>query len=160
DHASRISKLYRSYYSAYWQPRKPDLQGIDRQYIFQDLRYWRAIEGIVTALKGKYNSSPLKEMGGEQIQNRTYQIVPGDNGADNQVDAIINGTAKASEAFKKVIQECDEVYSRLNGYSKDFFDTNLRGPAHFMYRLNTTLWNLTRAYKAGYTNSNKQRNFI
>lgn len=160
DKADRISQLYRSYYMAYWQPRKADLPGIDRQYIFQDLRYWRAIEGIAKAINGKYNPNPLKEMGGEQIQNRTYQIVPADNGAENQVDAIINGTAKATADFRKVIQECDEVYNNLNGYSKDFFDTNLRGPAYFMYHLNTTLWNITRAYKEGSIDKSKQVDLV
>jgi len=156
DKADRISRLYRSYYNAYWQPRHAGFQEIDRQYIFQDLRYWRAIEGIAKAMKGTYDPNPLKEMGGEQVQNRTYQIVPADNGAANQVDAIINGTATASTAFRKVTQECDEVFNALNGTSKDFFDTNLRGPAYFMYHLNTTLWNLAQAYKEGSTDKNRR----
>jgi len=107
-------------------------------------------------MKGTYDPNPLKEMGGEQVQNRTYQIVPADNGAANQVDAIINGTATASTAFRKVTQECDEVFNALNGTSKDFFDTNLRGPAYFMYHLNTTLWNLAQAYKEGSTDKNRR----
>jgi len=162
DKADRISKLYRSYYTAYWQPRKVDFKEIDRQYIFQDLRYWRAIEGIATAIiKGKkYDPNPLKEMGGEQVPNRTYQIVAADNGATNQVDAIINGTAKAIANFKKVTQECDEVYNSLNGASKDFFDTNLRGPAYFMYHLNNTLYHTALAYKEGYTNKSKQAELL
>lgn len=162
DKADRISKLYRSYYTAYWQPRKVDFKEIDRQYIFQDLRYWRAIEGIATAIikDKKYDPNPLKEMGGEQVPNRTYQIVAADNGATSQVDAIINGTAKAIANFKKVTQECDDVYKGLNGASKDFFDTNLRGPAYFMYHLNNTLYHTALAYKEGYTNKSKQAELL
>ena len=48
--AERTAVLYRDFYNSYWMQKKPDLPGFDRQYVFQDMRYARALEQILPAL--------------------------------------------------------------------------------------------------------------
>jgi hypothetical protein len=38
SNAARIAAVWRSFYDAYWTQKKPDLPGLQRQYVFQDLR--------------------------------------------------------------------------------------------------------------------------
>ena len=148
DHADRAASLYRAYYDAFWQPRRPDLKQIDRQYVFQDLRYKNAIVAICGAFTKPFNPSPLRDLGGEQEKGRTFRIVPADNGAATQVDAIVNGTAASAAAFLKVAQDADAVYDTLAAEAKPFFNDNLRQPAHYMHGLNVCLLELSKAYVA------------
>jgi len=54
ENAERVAALYRDFYASYWTQKKPDLAGFDRQYVFQDMRYARALEQILAALpKGR-----------------------------------------------------------------------------------------------------------
>lgn len=47
EYADEIADLYKDYFYAYWTQRKPDFPGgMERQFIFQDQRYARAISYI------------------------------------------------------------------------------------------------------------------
>ena len=41
-HAAEIAALYREFYEAYWIPKESEFEGLERQFVFQDLRYARA----------------------------------------------------------------------------------------------------------------------
>ncbi|MGN6625588.1 MAG: glycosyl hydrolase 115 family protein, partial [Tepidisphaeraceae bacterium] len=146
EHAEKASKLYKSYYDAYWQQKRPDLEGFDRQYIFQDLRYKSAILAICREFGRRTDQAPLKDLRNEQEAGRTYHIVPEDSGADNQIDAIIKGTSQSAEAFLRVAQDADALYAQLDELQKPIFNDNLRQPAHYMYGLNVCLCQLAKGY--------------
>lgn len=158
--AATIANLYKAYYNSYWQPKAQDMPEIDRQYIFQDLRYHRAMSAIIGRMNSTYNPNPLNDASNESEPGRTFRIVPSDNGATNQVDAIINGTSASSAAFLQVAQQSDLIYNQLSGTEKDFFNTNLRGPAYFMYYLNEALKNLTLAYKTNVAQQQDRLSYI
>lgn len=158
--AATIANLYKAYYNSYWQPKAQDMPEIDRQYIFQDLRYHRAMTTIIGRMNSTYNPNPLNDASNESEPGRTFRIVPSDNSATNQVDAIINGTSASSSAFLNVAQQSDIIYAQLSGTEKDFFNTNLRGPAYFMYYLNEALKNLTLAYKTNVAQQQDRLNYI
>jgi hypothetical protein len=146
DHAARAAALYKAYYEAFWQQKRPDLTEINRQYIFQDLRYQKAILDICGDWKKKYNPNPLKDAEGEQEKGRTFRIVPEDNAATTQVDATINGTGRSADAFGRVAKDADALYATLGDEQRPFFNDNLRQPAYYMYNLNVRLLQLSKAY--------------
>ena len=148
DHADRAASVYRAYYDAFWQQKRPDLKQIDRQYIFQDLRYRSAILALCGEFDKKYSPTPLRDIGGEQEKGRTYRIVPADNHATTQVEAIVNGTTASAAAFLRVAREADAVYATLTDEDKPFFNDNLRQPAYYMYGLNVCLLELSKGYAA------------
>lgn len=145
--AHQAALLYKAYYDAFWHQRKPDLKGFNRQYIFQDLRYKKAIEQIAGNFKDRSNLNPLTDIAAEQVPGRTYRIVPEDNNADNQIDAIIHGTAVSSEKFLKTATAADALYKIVDPEGQAFFSDNLRQPAFYMYYLNDCLLQLSKAYK-------------
>ena len=148
DQAAKAAALYKAYYDAYWKQKRPDLKGMDRQYIFQDLRYKRAIMAICGQFQKKYNPNPLRDIGGEQEPSRTFRIVPQDNHATTQMGAILNGTASSAAAFLCVAKDADALYENLSDARKPFFNDNLRQPAYYMYGLNVCLLQLSKAYMA------------
>ena len=44
EHATEAAKLYHDYYYAYWQQKPSEFPGLERQFIFQDLRYSRVFD--------------------------------------------------------------------------------------------------------------------
>ena len=147
-HAARAAAVYRAYYDAYWRQKHPDLPGFDRQYIFQDLRYRRAILSLCQAFGRPYDPNPLRDLGAEQEAGRTFRIVPADNGATTQVGAILNGTARSGAAFAKVAADADAVWADLPDGPKQFLSDGVRQPARYMHELNGCLSQLTQAYAA------------
>lgn len=155
DYATEIATLYHDYFYSYWLPEQPKLAGFDRQYIFQDLRYKRTIQTICNIFEKEYDPNPMKDFSSEREPGRTYRIVPEDNNATNQIDAIINGTTESSKRFLKVANASDRIYRKLKGDSKVFFNDNLRVPAYFMHYLNESLLNLCKAYQLPDTDTRK-----
>lgn len=148
-HAQAAAGLYKDFFNAYWLPKKSDLPGFDRQYIFQDLRYQKAIGQLAKVFFAPYNPNPLRDFPNEQFPGRTFRIEPKDNNADNQVDAILNGTRDSAVRFEAVVRQANELYEKLDAPSKPFFNDNLRAQANFMLNLNNTLYNYCLAYKQG-----------
>ena len=148
----KAAGLYKNFYKAYWTQRRPERGGITRQFLFQDLRYRRAIQEIAARFDKPYDPNPLTDIPAEQLPGRTYRLVPEDNAATNQVDAVINGATRSVAAFGAVTRAADSLYRQLNTAGKSFFSDNLRQPAHYMYHLNQCLLQLSKAYKTKDTN--------
>jgi hypothetical protein len=105
-----------------------------------------------------YDPNPLKDMSNEQVENRTFQIVPQDNGTKSQIDAIILGTQNSIAKLNQLTQKADNLYTKLNKREKTFFNDNLRVQAYFMLNLNKALHNFCVAYK--YRDSAIQKQYL
>ncbi len=148
EHAKAIADLYHDYFYAYWEPKKPDFPGggLERQYIFQDQRYARAI-GQIAKNFFNYNPNPLKDIGYERVPGRTFRIDPADNGTDNQVDAILAGMDAAIPRFEAVAKRCAQIQDQLPEDRRLFFDANLRAYADYMTHLSRSFRHFVYAYK-------------
>ncbi len=131
ENGERVAALYRDFYDSYWTQRKPDIAGFDRQYVFQDMRYARALEQILPALGKGRDLNPLNET--RMDKNGGYfRIVPEDSGATSQIDAILKGTAASIAKLRAVAARAETPVSPL-------FNDHLRTQARFMLGLNQTL---------------------
>ena len=147
EHAKEIAELYRDYFHAYWEPKKADFPGgMERQYIFQDQRYARAI-GQIAKNFFTYNPNPLKDIGFERVPGRTFRIEPADNGTDNQVDAMLAGMDATIPRFEAVAERCAKMQDQLPEDRRMFFDANLRAYADYMAHLSRSLRHFVYAYK-------------
>jgi hypothetical protein len=151
NNAKAIANLYTEYYNAYWLPKKGDIPGFNRQYLFQDLRYAKAIEQICTLWDRPYLADPFndrnKGVGGAMATGgRQYSI-----GSDpNQIEAALTGTQRSMAQFKAVAVKADAIYQTLTGSPKLFFNDDLRIHAQFMAEANNALNNIVQAYKDKY----------
>lgn len=123
-----VAQLYRDYFAAYWQQRSAGLPHFARQYIFQDLRLARAARELMRAADGKVDGKPVLDDRGVGY----YRIVPADNGAATEVDAVIAGCATAAERFQSVANRCAALEPRLPAQGRAFFDQSLHLQARFM----------------------------
>ncbi|TCD05894.1 hypothetical protein EZ449_15655 [Pedobacter frigidisoli] len=149
--APEISDLYTDFFNAYWEQKKGDIPGFERQYIFQDLRYARSAEMIISDLeKGKFSLNPLENHPMDNPDKGSvgyFRVMPIDNGTSSQLEAILKGTGASMSKLEKITAKADTLYdSHLNG-GKIFFNDNLRGQAYIMLHLNKMLNNLARCYQ-------------
>jgi hypothetical protein len=145
--ASGVAALYRRFFESYWTQKKPDLPGFDRQYIFQDLRYARAIEQLLPQLTKARKLDPLNERTRDAV-GRYFRIVPEDSGAKTQIGAILNGTAAAIERLTGVVSDADRQLPSIPEQSRLFFNDNLRVQAYFLLHLNRVLRSVVQAMEA------------
>ena len=141
-HAAEAARLYRAYYDAYWQPKRPEFQGLERQYLFQDLRYSRAIRQLCDCFFDPYTPNPLIDLKSERIPGRTFRIE-----GVHQIDSLLAGTSRAALRFADAAQHCDDLLKRLPKGKRRFFRDNLAAPCRYMEALNLSLYHLTLAYK-------------
>lgn len=147
EHAADVAGLYREFFDSYWQQKKPDLKGFPRQYLFQDMRYARAIEQLTAHFDKGYTPNPLQDRAAwVLIPGEYFRVVPEDSGAINQLEAIINGTGESINRLGQVLTKADSLYEALPAESRVFFNDNLRVQARFMLHLNETLNAVTRAF--------------
>ncbi len=121
----QVAQLYRDYFAAYWQQRRSDLPGFQRQFIFQDLRLARAAREL---MRGPIDGKP-------PLDDRDigyYRIVPADNGVESKIDAVIVGCSIAAERFQAVADRCAALAPRLPEQSRNFFNQSLRQQSAFM----------------------------
>jgi hypothetical protein len=144
EKAPDIAALYRRFYDSYWTPKKPDLSGFDRQYIFQDQRYARTIEQLLPQLTKARNLDPLNERTRDAV-GRYFRIVPEDSGAKTQIDAILNGTAASIERLTGVVDDADRQLPSIPEPGRVFFNDNLRVQAYFLLHLNHVLRSVAQA---------------
>lgn len=145
-----IAQLYKDYFNAYWQPKKPELIGLDRQFIFQDLRYQRVFDQIIKnfyASGTSPNLNPLSEIGYERTPGRTFRIDLKDNNAENQVDAMLTGMQLTIPKFENVSARCSEMMLKLDQTKQTFFNDNLCLYSYYMTHLSKTLYYFLTAYK-------------
>lgn len=149
--ANDITALYRDYYHSYWNPRKADIPGFERQYIFQDMRYARAIEQLCALWNEPYMPDPFNDKrlglyGAMSTGGRQYNIVPADNNSPNQLEAALHGTAASGKRFAEAAGRADNLYGKLSPEKQAFFNDDLRLQAHFMAELNQAMNNMVQAY--------------
>ncbi|WP_285008041.1 glycosyl hydrolase 115 family protein [Pedobacter faecalis] len=150
-YAKDIAGLYKKYYHSYWQQRKSDIPGFERQYIFQDLRYGRALKDLAAAYLKPFQANPLVDISAEQVKNRTFNIVPGDNDANTVLEALLKGVSKSANDFLQVGKESDRIAASLPNEQRVFFADNLQQRAWFMHHLNRTLLELALGYQKNQT---------
>jgi len=148
EYAEPVSELYRDFFNAYWNQKKCDLDGFERQYIFHDLRYKQAIKQLSEKFYEPVDMNPLEDYKWEQLTNRTFRIEPGDENANNQIEAILSGTKRSYQHFKKVAIASDSIYHMLDKEKRVFFNDNLRSVSYFMMYLNESLHQYCLAYKS------------
>lgn len=93
-YANDIALLYKEFYYSYWVPKKSEFDGLERQFVFQDLRYARAFDHVYdkfSTLVSEPDLNQLHKIGYESNPGRTFRIDLEYNNADNQVDAMLNG---------------------------------------------------------------------
>lgn len=150
ENAEAIAGLYRDFYAAYWQPKPTEFEGMERQFLFQDLRYARAFDHTYQKFfsdEQTVDLNPLHKIGYESVPGRTFRIDFEHNDADNQVDAILNGMQKTIPRFESVARRSSEVMLLLDDEKKTFFNDNLRVFAYYMTHLSKTLYHYMYAYK-------------
>lgn len=148
EHADEIAKLYKDFFYSYWTQRKPDFPGgMERQFIFQDQRYARAI-GYIGSDFFHYKDKPLPDLYMyERVPGRVFRIVPEDNGVTTQVDAILVGMESSAKKFSDVQRRAEALMPKLESRYQQFFYDNLLAYATFMAHLSNTLYHFTYAYK-------------
>ncbi len=149
---AEVFSLYQDFYRAYWSPRKSDLAGFDRQYLFQDLRYSKALIQLFAMWGHPYTENPFNDKnkglyGAMATGGRQFNIVPADHHAPDQVEAAIAGTEQSAKAFGAVAGRAELLYGKLSGQQKPFFNDDLRLQAMFMAELNVALNHAVLAYK-------------
>lgn len=149
-HAKEIAELYKEFYHAYWNQKESVFEGLERQFVFQDLRYARAFDHIYDEFYpsgGEVNMNPLHKIGYESIPGRTFRIDVGYNHAENQVDAILHGMQQTIPKFERVAAKCSEMMLKLDDDRQLFFNDNLRIYSYYMAHLSKTLYHYVKAYK-------------
>lgn len=148
EYATDIANIYKDFFHAYWQQKKTDFPGgMDRQYIFQDQRYARAVRYITNTFFD-YNPNPLPNLFGfERVPGRVFRIVPVDNDADNQVDAILNGMSVAIPKFSDVAARSKKILHVISDDQKIFFYDNIAAYCSYMEHLSRSFNFFVYAYK-------------
>ncbi len=150
SHAEDVALLYRDFYNAYWQAKKTEFEGMERQFLFQDLRYARVFDHIFEAFYFSENHiqmNPLYKIGYESVPGRTYRIDFEHNQSENQVDAILYGMGKTIPKFESVALRCSEMMLKLDTDKQTFFNDNLRVYSFYMTHLSKALYHYVYAYK-------------
>lgn len=143
-HGPQVTELYREFFNAYWQQRKPDIPGFARQYIFHDLRIARAARDLMRATAVEVTEADL--LGDRGIGY--YRIVPADSAASSKVDAVLTGNRLAAERFAKVTMRSDELAPQLDLQGAPFFVQSLLMQARFMTAASACTAACAEAYKA------------
>lgn len=148
--AREMADLYREFYDAYWIPKESEFEGLERQFIFQDLRYARAFDHIYDEFfdsSDEVNMNPLHKIGYESVPGRTFRIDLTYNHADNQVDALLNGMLETIPKFETVAEKCSQMLAKLDEDRQTFFNDNLRIFSYYMLHLSKTMYHYAWAYK-------------
>ena len=86
EYAKDIAALCKEFYYSYWEPKKTEFEGMERQFVFQDLRYARAFSHVYDkfyAAESMPDLNPLHKIGYESIPGRTFRIDLEYNNAEN-----------------------------------------------------------------------------
>jgi len=150
DKAKEVAQLYNDFYNSYWQAKKPEFKGMERQFVFQDLRYARVFDHIFEAFyfsENEINMNPLYKIGYEHVPGRTFRIDFEHSHSKNQVDAILYGMKKTIPKFESVADRCSEMIPQLDADRQTFFNDNLRLYSYYMTHLSKSLYHFVHAYK-------------
>lgn len=139
--AVEIAKLYHDYFYSYWQQKPSEFPGMDRQFIFHDLRYSRVFDQIADRFHD-FSPDPLREIGFERMPGRSFRI-----DGTNKVDSIIQGMVKAAPRFKDVADRCEKIMRQLPENNRKFFRDNLYAQCRYMENLSYSMFHYVTAYK-------------
>lgn len=140
--ANAAAQLFREYYDAFWQPKPTDFPGMkDRQYVFQDMRYARAIDQILGRFH-RYSDNPLQDIGFESVKGRTFRIQ-----GNNQVDTIIKNMEITKTRFERVAAKSRKLSEKIDSRQRKFYDYAIAVPADYMSHLSHSLYHFMLAYK-------------
>jgi hypothetical protein len=146
EHAAEAARLYRDFFNAYWQQRRSTFPGMERQYIFQDLRYATAFRRIAERFFTP-EIDPFVETGFERVPGRTFNIVPEDNQVETRMDALRIGMKQSAEKFGAVVAEAEELKNQLPEDYRTFFNDNLVVQAKFMAHISRSLHHFVVSYQ-------------
>ena len=139
SHAEKVARLYRDFFHSYWEQKASTLEGFDRQFIFHDFRYARAMREILPHLeRGERTLEPIR-------RHDFFMIEPEHSGAETTLEAIIAGTSASIEKLEDVTARADTLLRELPEEARPFFNDNLRVQSHFMLEINRSLRALARA---------------
>jgi len=150
EKAAEAAELYKAFYHSYWQAKEPEFEGMERQFVFQDLRYARAFDHIFEAFyfsENHVNMNPLYKIGYEHVPGRTYRIDFEYNNVDNQVDALLHGMKLTIPKFESVAERCSGLKPQLDENYQTFFYDNLCVYSYYMAHLSKALYHYVYAYK-------------
>ena len=159
--APEVAQLYKAFYNAYWQPKPTEFEGMERQFLFQDLRYARAFDHMYRVFyssKEELNMNPLHKIGYESVPGRTFRIDFEHNQSKNQVDAMLFGMEKTIPKFEAVAARCSEMMSQIDEDKQTYFNDNLRLYSYYMTHLSKTLYHYVLAYKSQKDNDELVKN--
>lgn len=140
-HADKAAELYHDYYYAYWKQKPSVFPGLERQFIFHDLRHSRVFDQIGKRFND-FSPNPLYDIGFERVQGRSFRI-----DGDNQVDSLIAGMEMAAVRFAEVSHRCQSLLKKLPKQKRRFFRDNLAAPCLYMEELSRSLYHFVSAYK-------------
>lgn len=140
-HALEISKLYRDYFYSYWQQKPSEFPGIDRQYLFHDLRYSRVFDQIAVRFND-FSENPLKDIGFERMPGRSFRLE-----RNNQVDSILVGMKKTAPRFESVRRQSEIIMKSLPEEKQKFFRDNLYAPCKYMENISKSMQHYLLAYR-------------
>ncbi|MES2390195.1 MAG: glycosyl hydrolase 115 family protein [Acidobacteriota bacterium] len=139
--AASLRGLYHAFYDTYWQQRKSDIKGFDRQYIFHDLRYARAAETLLSRIEsGRYTADVLFH------DPHMLRIVPDDSVAADEPHAIVAGTSAAIDKLTRLLASVQGMAQTLPSDRSAFFDEALISDIRFMLASNIFLRHIAQAY--------------
>jgi hypothetical protein len=150
EHATELARLYRDYYQAYWNQKKADIPGFDRQYIFQDMRYARAVEMLLKDMAANVSrpnpldGNPLDDPSKGSVGYFRVELQPGES---SQIDALLRGTAESRRKFAAVVARANAALAST-GSGRLYFNDNLLVRAKIMVALNDLLHETALAYRA------------
>ena len=161
-HAESVARLYRDYYEAFWEQKTPDISGFRRQYIFQDMRYARAVEMLLNDMeKGVERRNPLD---GNPLDNADtgsvgyfrVDLAPGDLG---QIDALLRGTEESGAKFESLVSR-ERAIGSSGGLGSQFLEDNLLSKTRLMVALNELLHETALAYREQSNSGLERRHLI
>jgi hypothetical protein len=149
EFALEIASLYRDYYLAFFEARRPDRPEWPRQAIFTDLRLMRAIEQLIEHLPEGYTPWPLTDPSGDA---RYFQIDPEYMGVETQLQALVTGVGVSLARFEALELRCAALWkafsSSPNTRGHRFFREGVWGQIRYMRGATGTLYYLCRAMEA------------
>ena len=149
EKAAAVEALYRDYYASFWQQRQPDLPGFERQYVFQDMRYGRAMRELIDVLKDP-QSKPLDEVLKDKrpTANSSYfNIVPA--AGQTRLDAFIAGTGASIDKLVPLVARAEALMPQLPAENRTFFNDEILVRARFMLATNRAANHLALAVRDG-----------
>lgn len=133
DNAQTVTDIYQSFYNAYWEQRAPTIPGFERQFIFHDLRYGRAMRDILSRLEsGTSTNQPLFDL-------TFFNIDPSFNQSSSIRESIYRGTLGAIPKWQSVIDAAEALFPYIKVDGQQFFADNILMQSRFMLAINQTL---------------------